>query len=232
MRKCLVCLIGFCALCGCRKTEPLPADVTCVLQTLQTNPTVRAIGNSRVLLERARALKSPVERREMIRMWRDALLNVPLEKLGGVDEGVAIREICETLNWHVAGAMQEAGCSFEETWNVFCEMVSWLNQQIARHNPKGLKKPATRREALVQWTTYQFLSETRENLIEYIEINRLDARLYPNDNDKLETARQRLAILIGRPVRRSDEIKSLGFYTKQVSRRIQDECKAALRDMQ
>lgn len=232
MRRNFVFLFCFMALCGCRRSKLLPADVTSVLQVLQTNSSVRAIVNSRVLLERARAMESLVARREMIRMWRDALLAAPVESVGAIDESVAIREICETLNWHVVGAMQESGCSYEEAWSVIEGMVSWLDRKIASHDPKTMKRPAARREAIDQWRTYQFLSEMRENLVENIEVNWLDVRRHPEDGDKIKVARERLATLIDRPVRSPEAITSLGFYTKQVSRRIQKERDAALAEME
>jgi len=87
---------------------------------------------------------------------------------------------------------------------------------------------SSRREQNEEWNNYQALAEYRESEVESLEIHGFDVDLYPNDVDKMEALRAKFEKLIGRPVRRREDITRLGFYAKQARARIQAERDAAL----
>ncbi len=228
MRKPLIALTCLLSLCGCEKPDPLPADVVPVLKTLRTNPSVREVRKSETLLDRMRTIESLDVRREMIAEWKSALLSAPVEKFPLRDSCWSIRAICETLNWGVTGAMTDAGYDYDERWNVVVETLKWLDEKLDERDPRKSKTCGTWREESGRWNAYLFLCEFRENLIENIERNWFDVRRHAGDDSKIVEAKMQFEILIGRRVRRPDEIKTLGFYTKQVVRRILAERDAAL----
>lgn len=229
MRKFTICLLCLLPLCGCEKPGSLPADVVTVLQTLRTDPSAREIRKSEeVLLERARTIGSQDLRRKMIVEWKKALLSAPVEKLPLRDRCWSIRAICETLNWGVTGAMTEAGCAYDESWDVVVEALKWLDENLDERDPRKSKPCGTWREESERWNGYLFLSEFRENLIENIERSWFDVRRHAGDDSKIAETKAQFEILIGRRVRSPDEIKTLGFYTKQVVGRILAERDAAL----
>ena len=228
MRKHLIALTCLLSLCGCEKPDPFPADVVRVLKTLRTNPSVREVRKSEALLDRMRAIESLDVRRKMIAEWKSALLSSPVEKFPLRDGCWSIRAICETLNWEVTGAMADAGCDYGERWAVVVETLKWLDEKMDERNPRMSKPCGTWREEAGRWNDYLFLSEFRENLIENIERNWFDVRRHAGDDSKIVEAKTQFEILIGRRVRSPDEIKALGFYTKQVVGRLQEERNAAL----
>ena len=199
------------------------------IEVLSTNQTTAAIWGTRRVREDLRKIESLKDRRELIAEWSDALSHMPGKGLSPSARYGVLREACRMLVWDVADALLEIGGTYDEVWNEYFKAIEWLDVQCAHMRALALETGGDFRTRRDRWSYYQALAEYREIIVENIELNRLDESRYPCDAEKMGTIRARFEKQIGRPVRRNEDVKHLGFYRRQVGVRIQKERDADLK---
>ena len=235
MKRIMLVAISVCVALGCEKRPPTQeeksvAAVRTLIAALATNASVRVIMESDAVRENLKDVKARQERESLLADWRDALKNIPVEGLRPSRRYAAVREACHMLNWDLIGAMWDVGSSYEKTWDAYFDTIKWIDRQVAAMKPE---KPTSDgawswREENDKWDAYMGLAEYRESVIENLEIDEFDKGRYPNDVDKMDAIRAKFEKLIGRPVRKREDITRLGFYAKRARARIQAERDAAL----
>lgn len=241
MRKITVLVVAahLCGMLGCERRPPSDeecalAEAQSLIAVLATNVSVRSIresGRVRTLLKR---IRQKPERDALTTGWLEALRDVRVECLRPTDRYGAVREVYHTIDTDVLGALWEDGWSYEERWSVRLDAVRWLDRQISAMRPSPESRPETWldwRNENEKWSGYQALSEYRESEVENLELNGFDEARYPKDVDKMAAIRAKFERQIGRPVRRSEDVKYLGRYRREVTSRIQKERAEALKEM-
>ncbi len=223
-----------CGTLGCERHPPTQEENAisasrALIATLATNASVRVIKASERVRENLKDVKGKSKRDALIEDWRNALKSIPVKGLRPSSRYVSVREACHMLNWDLIGAMYEAGTDYETRWNVRFDTVRWLDRQILSMKPEKTTKIISWREENEKWNNYQALVEYYESVIENLEIDEFNEARYPNDVEKMDAIRAKFEKLIGRPVRKREEITRLGFYMKQARARIQKERDAALK---
>ena len=236
MKRILMATLILCGQSGCEKRPPTReenaiAAARVLIGALATNASVRAIMESDEVREKLRDVKEKAKRDTLITEWRDALKDIPVEGLRPSHRYVSVREACHLLVWNLICAMWVDEPSYEKAWEVYFDAINWMDCQIAAMKPA---KPASEgtwswREENDKWDAYIGLVEYRESVIENLEIDQFDKGRHPNDVDKMGTIRAKFEKLIGRPVRKREDITRLGFYAKQARARIQKERDAVLK---
>ena len=127
--------------------------------------------------------------------------------------------------------MLKARMRKEEIWDEYFRVIDWLGLQGRRMRALARSACDDDRLRLDRWAYYQALMEWRESLIENLELNGFDEARYPKDIDKMAAIRAKFKQLIGRPVRRSEDVKYLGRYRREVASRIQKEQAEAMKEM-
>ena len=236
MKRIMLAVIVLCCVLGCEKRPPTQEEKAisasrALIAALATNASVRVIMESDAVRENLTNVKEKSEREALIADWRSALKGIPVKGLRPSDRYAAIREACHFLVWNLICAMWVDEPSYEKAWEVYFDAINWIDRQIAAMRPA---KPASDgtwswREENDKWDAYIGLAEYRESVIENLEIDEFDKSRHPNDIDKMDAIRAKFEKLIGRPVRKREDITRLGFYAKQVRARIQKERDAALK---
>ena len=219
--------------CGCEKRPPTREETAiaasrALVAALATNASVRAIMASDAVREQLKEVKVASMKSALLAEWRDALMGIPVEGLRPSCRYAAVREACHMLTWDLIGAMYEVGADYETRWRVRLDTVKWLDRQIREMKPTSGAKAVSWQEENERWNNYQALVEYRESVIENFEIDEFNPARYPNDVDKMDAIRAKFEKLIGRPVRKREDITRLGFYAKRARARIQAERDAAL----
>lgn len=232
MKRILMATLILCGQSGCEKRPPTReenaiAAARVLIGALATNASVRAIMESDEVREKLRDVKEKAKRDTLITEWRDALKDIPVEGLRPSHRYVSVREACHMLNWDLIGAMYETGSDYVARWNVRLDTIRWLDRQILSMKPEKAMEIISWREENEKWNNYQALAEYRESVIENFEIDEFNEARYPNDVEKMDAIRAKFEKLIGRPVRKREDITRLGFYVKQARLRIQKERAAA-----
>ena len=235
MKRIMLAVVVLCSMPGCEKRPPAQeekavAESRALIAALKTNASVRVIRKSDAVREKLKEVKDVSVRDGLIADWREALKNIPVEGLRPSRRYAAVREACHMLNWDLIGAMWDVGSSYEKTWDAYFDTIKWIDRQVAAMKPE---KPTSDgawswREENDKWDAYMGLAEYRESVIENLEIDEFDKGRYPNDIDKMDAIRAKFEKLIGRPVRKREDITRLGFYAKRARARIQAERDAAL----
>lgn len=226
-----------CGMLGCERRPPSEAEralseARALMAVLATNVSVRSVrecGRVGALLKRIRR-KS--ERDVLARDWLAVLRGIRVEGLRPADRYGVVREAYHMIDVHVIGSLWDEGRSYEEIWRVRLDSVKWLDRQISAMKPLSAKRPDAWldwREETERWTGYQALSEYRESEVEHLELSGFDEDRYPNDVGKMAGVRAEFERLIGRPVRRSEDVKYLGTYRRKVAARIQKERAEAMK---
>lgn len=232
-RALLVELILCCSLgCGNRPTtqeEKAIAASRFLIAALTTNASVRAILESDAVRENLKDVKEESQRNALIAEWREALKNIPVDGIRPSRRYATVRAACRVLNMDLIGAMWEAGASYETRWDVRLDTIRWLNLQANAMKPDAPAKVNSWSEENEKWDAYIGMVEYLESEIEDLEINGFDVNAYPDDVDKMEAIRAKFENLIGRPVRKREDITGLGLYAKQARTRFQKERDAALK---
>ena len=236
MKRSIFAVVVLCGALGCEKGPPTQeenaiATARALIAALATNASVRVIRESDAVREILKDVKERKKREALLADWRDALKRIPVEGLRPSRRYAAVREACHMLNWDLIGAMWDVGSSYEKTWDAYFDTIEWIDCQIAAMKPA---KPASEgtwswREENDKWDAYIGLDEYRESVIENLEIDQFDKGRHPNDVEKMDTIRAKFEKLIGRPVRKREDITRLGFYVKQARARIQKERDAVLK---
>ena len=234
MKRIIFATFILCGQVGCEKRpltqeEKAIAASRALIAALATNASVRVIKASERVRENLKDVKEKSKRDALIEDWRNALKSIPVKGFRPSDRYWASREACHVLNFDLIGAMWEAGFSYEARWKARLDTLKWLDRQIDAMKPRMPATKSSRHEQHEEWNNYQALMEYRESEIESLEINGFDVNSYPNDIDKMDAIRAKFERLIGRPVRKREDITRLGFYAKQVRARIQKERDAALK---
>lgn len=233
MKRIMLAVVVLCCMPGCEKRPPAQeekavAESRVLIAALKTNASVRVIRKSDAVREKLKEVKDVSVRDGLIADWRKALENIPVVGMRPSDRYWSVREACHVLNSGLIGAMWEAGFSYEARWEAQLDTIEWLDRQIDAMKPRPPTWKSSRREQNEEWNNYQALAEYRESEVESLEIHGFDVDLYPNDVDKMDAIRAKFEKLIGRPVRKREDITRLGFYAKRARARIQAERDAAL----
>lgn len=231
MKRIMLMAVWLCGTLGCEKRpssqeENAVAASRSLIAALATNASVRVIRGSAAVRANLKAITDKDERASLLAAWKEALKGIPVEGLRPSDRYWAVREAHHELDSNLIGAMWDEGCSCEARWTVRLDAIRWLDRQIVAMKPEKGTANASWREENEKWDNYQALAEYREVVIENIELNRLDRSRYPNDVEQMDEIRTAFEKLIGRPVRRNEDVRNLGFYRRQVGARIQKEREA------
>ena len=234
MKRIMFAALILCGQSGCEKRPPTReekavAAARVLIGALATNASVRAIMESDEVREKLKDVKEKAKRDALITEWREALMRIPVEGLRPSRRYAAVREACHMLNWDLIGAMYETGSDYVARWNVRLDTIRWLDRQILSMKPEKAMEIISWREEDEKWNNYHALAEYRESVIENFEIDEFNEARYPNDVEKMGTIRAKFEKLIGRPVRKREDISRLGFYAKQARARIQKERDAVLK---
>lgn len=222
-------LTGGCLKNECSEAEIALEDARQMIWVVSTNQTIGAIWGTRRVREDLKKIESLKDRRELIEEWSSALSHMPVEGLSPSNRYGVLREASRMLVWDVADALLEIGGTYDEVWNEYFQAIEWLDVQCARMRALALETGGDYRARRDRWSYYQALAEYREIIVENIELNRLNESRYPYDAEKMGAIRTRFEKQIGRPIRRSEDVKHLGFYRRQVGARIQKERDAELK---
>lgn len=236
MKRIMFVAISVCGALGCERHPPTQEEKAiaasrALIAALATNASVRVIMESDAVRENLKDVKERKKREALLSDWRDALKKIPVEGLRPSRRYAAIREACHMLNWDLIGAMWDVGSSYEKKWDAYFDTIEWIDRQVAAMKPAKQTSDGTWswREENDKWDAYIGLAEYRESVIENLEIDEFDKSRHPNDIEKMDAIRAKFEKLIGRPVRKREDITRLGFYAKQVRARIQKERDAALK---
>ena len=208
MKRSLFIVISLLTLFGCERL-PSAAERTAeceakaLIRTLAANPTVRSVKDIRKVREKLMSQLGENRRISLWKEWRDALLEIPVERLSPSDMYGVIRESCDLLDW--------------------------LDANIEAMHRLCSQKSGAIHEQRERWRCYQSLSEYREQVVENHERFDFGERGKSPDMEKMDEIRKRFEQRIGRPVRKREEITRLGFYAKQARARIHKERDAALK---
>ena len=176
--------------------------------------------------EKAAKVDSRHDRRKLIEEWRNALSRIPVERLSPSDRYGVLREVGRMLVWDLVDAQLDMGGTYGEMREGYFKAVEWLDVQCARMRALASETCCDCRAWRDRWSYYQALAEYREVVVENVGLNGLDERRHPNDVDKMDAIRARFEKLIGRPVRRGEDVKLLGFYRRRGGSRTQKEREA------
>ncbi len=219
---------------GCRERERSESDKVLnesrrLIAAIATNQSIRIVGNTRRIQETLPEVSSREDCRALLEEWRNALYNVPLEGLTPSDRYGVLREASRVLVEAVVAAQGDLGESYEDRWSECFHVIDWLGGQGRRMRDLALSDCGDSRLQHERWAYYQALMEWRESLVEHLELSGFDEDRYPNDVGKMAGVRAEFERLIGRPVRRSEDVKYLGTYRRKVAARIQKERDAAMK---
>lgn len=234
MKRSLFIVISLLTLFGCER-QPFAAERTAeceakaLIRTLAANPTVRSVKDSRKVREKLMSLSGKNRRTSLWKEWRDALLEIPVERLSPSDRYGVIRESCDLLDWSVVGALWDIGGNYEDVWNLRFKTLDRLDAHVEKLRLLCHNEARSIDELCERWRSYLALSEFREQVVENHERFDFDERGKSSDMGKMDAIRKRFEQRIGRPVRKREEITRLGFYAKQARARIQKERDAALK---
>lgn len=167
--------------CGCEKhqlstSEMARARVCGLTDVLKTNATIRTIQKSGKVRECLNEIKDPEEKKDVVFSWREALFNVPVDGLDSEKRYGVVKESAMMLDWDVACAMHDAGCTLDEVWMLRFRVVDWLDEQLVLMRQTCDKREVDDRVRRANWTCYQALAEHREQLVENFERFYLDER--------------------------------------------------------
>lgn len=235
MKRIMLAVAALCVVLGCERHPPTQEEKAisasrALIATLATNASIRVIMKSDAVRENLKDVKEVSKRRALIADWRSALKSIPVKGLRPSDRYLSVREVCHLLVWNSICAMWVDEPSYVKAWEVYFDTIEWIDRQIVEMKPE---KPASDgtwswREEHDKWDAYIGLAEYRESVIENLEIDGFNEARYPNDVEKMDAIRAKFEKLIGRPVRKREDITRLGFYVKQARARIQKERDAAL----
>jgi hypothetical protein len=223
----LLCLVSFLGCCReDRMFSSVPdADSRHLLSAVSTNPTVKTVMETRRIRERLNMVEDDAARRGALQTWRKTLMSLDLMSLPVLDRACVVREIGHCLLWDAVGARCDMGASYADRWNDYFESLAWIDGQVAALKPgsSGGSLPqdrASRRKLLEKWDAYLVVVEFRESVIENLEINGFDERVFPQDIEDMKPIRDRFERIIGRRVRARKEITRLGTFAKEARRRV------------
>ena len=234
MMRSLFIAIPLLTLFGCERL-PFPAEraaereAKVLIRALADAPTIRSVRASRKVREKLKSLSTAGRQVSLCEKWRDALLNLPVERLSPSDRYGVVRECCDILDWSVVGALWDIGGNREDVWELRFVVLDWLDANIEAMHRLCSQKSGAIHEQRERWRCYQSLSEYREQVVENHERFDFGERGKSPDMEKMDEIRKRFEQRIGRPVRKREEITRLGFYAKQARARIHKERDAALK---
>jgi len=220
-------------LCGCGDSEQTPLDEACsrakhLIGALSTNATVRAIVATEAIRTDLANMADNPRRIKIIDLWKRSVYDIPVDNLKPSDRYKSVSEAYRVVAWSVVGAMWNMRESYEEAWDVYLEAICWLDVQCRKMKPTAPQKGFDVLIEKDKWKYYRAIAEYRESVIENLEINGFDERIYRVTAERMDAAKRRFEIVIGRPVRPREEIKLLGHYVKVVREKILQEMERAL----
>ena len=226
-------IVSLMTFCGCSDPVASPSEVAVAMSNhlmnrLSSNASVRVILETKNVRSNLTYVVDVRRRRDMINEWKKSLYNIPVQRLSPSDRYAAVREAYRVVSWDVVGALWDIDKSYEGMWEVYLEALAWLSDQCVKMNPEMPQEGFDVRQEMEKWNYYQALVEYRESVIENLELNGFDERIYNVDPVRMDIIRMRFEKAIGRSVRPRGEIKLLGRYVKEARTRIAKERGAAL----
>ncbi len=238
MKKTVLAFLCVVSCLGCRREgrsldSVTDADSRRLLYGVSTNLTAGTVVATRQIRERLKMVKDEASRRVTLQLWRKMLMNLNLTSMPVLERVCAVREIGHCLLWDTVGAGCDMGASYADRWNDYFEALAWIDGQVAALKPElstvSLPQAKTsRRDLLERWDAYLAAVEFRECVIENLEIDGFDERLFFRDIDAMQSIRDRFERIIGRRVRTRKEITRLGSFVKEARHRVLKERDAAL----
>ena len=192
----------------------------CFSVSVSTNPMVKTVVETHRIRERLNMVEDDAARRGALQTWRKTLMSLDLTSLPVLDRVCIVREIGHCLLWYAVGARCDMGASYIDRWNDYFETLTWIDGQVAALKPELSGEPlpqdqASRRKLQERWDAYLVAVECRENVIENLEIDGFDERVFPQDIEDMKAIRDRFERIIGRRVRARKEIARLGTFAKE-----------------
>jgi len=229
-------LVGFAVLTllsGCGDHGRAPADEALsrsngLIGELSTWATVRAVVATEAIRTNLASIADCRLRLDIIGQWKRSLYNMPVDSLRPSERYACVSEAYRVVTWSVVGAMWDIRESYEDAWSVYLEALDWLDDQCHKMKPAAPQKGCDVFEEREKWKYYRALAEYRESVIENLEINGFDERIYHVGKERMDAVRKKFETVIGRHVRPREDIKLLGRYVKEVRAEIDKERDRAL----
>ena len=199
-----------------------------LMNRLSSNASVRVIIETKNVRSNLTYVVDARRRRNMIKEWKTSLYNIPVQGLRPSERYTSVREAYRVVSWDVVGALWDVDKSYEGMWEVHLEALAWLSDHCLKMKPEMPQVGFDVRQEREKWNYYQALVEYRESVIENLELNGFDERIYNVDPVRMDVIRKRFEKAIGRSVRPRGEIKLLGRYVKEARARIAKDRDAAL----
>ena len=233
MKSYIIGLIAATMLCGCSERILTPSEQAVrrardLIGTLRTNSSVRAIHGTQAVRSNLVAITDVELRRRTLDEWKKALFDIKVDRLRPSLRYGAISEVADVVTWDVVGAIRKFGGSYEDAWDIYFEVLAWIDGQCRAMKPKEPEIGCDLLEEDKKWMYYGALLEYREGLIENFERFKFESMCHPVDQSRVNAVKARLEKVIGRPVRPSREIKMLGRYAEEVRKHVEKERKEAM----
>lgn len=178
-----------------------------------TNATPRTIVASEGVRTNILSITSRRTQMEVLEAWTRALMGLYDVRQGTYEHASVVSAVDRALDDGLLRCMDELGRSYEECWEIRFEQLRHVEDNIRRHDPQKTPRLKTITDESMKWLAYRGLVEHRERLIERHECRRM-YRTRAISEDRYDAVRRRFEQMIGRPVRASEDIKSLGKYAR------------------
>ena len=212
--------------CSDRQTpmsQKAESNVRSLIALLATNVTAKAVKESEGVRSNLVLFCDLKAQRRALDEWRMALKNMSLGALDSQERYEVIRAAVRALSWNYAGALHDVGGEEKEIWSSKLDTLKWLDEKIGETKMACLDRSRPFRAQKESWMFYLALVEFREQFVENLE--RFDfqdaCRSVPDqERDRL---RKSFEQLIGRRVRKREEILRLGVYVRERRDQVQKE---------
>jgi len=223
--------VGFAVLTllsGCGDHGRVPVDKAvsrskCLVGELSTRATVKAVVATESIRTNLASMTDCRHRLDIIDQWKQSLYNMPVDNLRPSERYACVSEAYRVVTWSVVGAMWDMRESYEDAWAVYLEALGWLDDQCQKMKPTAPQEGYDAFAEREKWKYYRALAEYRESVIENLEINGFDERIYHVGKDRMDAVKKKFETVIGRPVRPREDVRLLGRYVKEVRAEINKE---------
>lgn len=233
MKSYIIGLIATVMLCGCGERVLTPSELALqnvhdLIAPLKTNSSESAISRTQAVRSNLFAIANVELKRKVLEEWKNALFDIEVGHLKPSSRYGSIRAASEMVLWDMMGAIWDAGGTYEDVWNVYFEMLAWLDGQCRAMRPKDPEFGCDPYEEERKWTFYGALLAYKECVIENLERDAFEDRAHRIGQSRINAVKAKFEKTIGRPVRPASEIKMLGRYVDEVWKRIEKERKEAM----
>lgn len=231
------CCLFLLLLCGCGDGNEALPDLSVLescrmIDALKTNVCVRAVSNASGVRTNLLNISCSPIRSSLLKDWTKALFEVRLDDLSPTERSSVVKSVADAIEVDVVGAMSDLGYAYEDLWSMRFALLVWLDGQCRDADPRGMSPGGDWREEMSRWDCYQAVVEYREIVIENLELHGLDDRIVKVGEERLASVREKFEMIIGRAIRKRDEVSRLGYYVKEARARVLNERNEFMRSRQ